>query len=140
MPWFAPLIMAGAGLLKGKLIDEPKEKADRKLAAETQRYSPWTDLAAGPIRQADPFGSAFQGGMAGLDMSQKAGMNPLGGLFGGAAAKGGGVGGTEGFDGGSINPWDGLNANPSGMPGVGLLDKPAASYLSQYRMKTPWGY
>lgn len=58
-------IGAGAGLLKSQLIDAPREARQRKLAAATQRYSPWTGLQAQPIMPADPFGNALQFGATG---------------------------------------------------------------------------
>lgn len=61
----AILIGAGAGLLKSKLVDAPREERERELAAKTQLYSPWTGLKANPIQEADPLGSAMQGGIAG---------------------------------------------------------------------------
>lgn len=64
-------IMAATGLAKNYLIDAPKEKRQRTLAASTQRYSPWTGLQAGPIEEADPFGAALQGGVSGLGMGQQ---------------------------------------------------------------------
>lgn len=67
-----PLVMAGimaaAGLLKGEVVDREKEERERKLAADTQRYSPWTGLKAGPIHEADPFGQALQGGFTGYSL------------------------------------------------------------------------
>ena len=63
-------IMAGGGLLKGEFIDKPKEAQDVWLAAQTQRYSPWTGLRAGAINRADPFGSAMQGGVQGYSLGQ----------------------------------------------------------------------
>ncbi len=68
--WMIPAAMAAAGALKGMTIDKEKEKADRKAAAETMRWSPWTGMQAGPIQGADPFGSALQGGMGGLSLMQ----------------------------------------------------------------------
>lgn len=67
-----PLIAmaALAGLAKSELIDRPKEQRQRKLAAETQRLSPWTHLQADPIKEADPFGSALQFGAAGAQLGQ----------------------------------------------------------------------
>lgn len=38
-----------------------KENRDRKLASETQRYSPWTSLRAQPIEAANPVGDVAQG-------------------------------------------------------------------------------
>jgi hypothetical protein len=58
-------IGAGAGLLKSELVDAPKERRERTLAAATQKYSPWTGLQAQPIQQADPLGSAIQFGATG---------------------------------------------------------------------------
>lgn len=71
-PLTLALIMGGTGLVKSELIDRPKEDRQRWLAAQTQRYSPWTKLQAGPIEEADPFGSAFQGGIQGYAMGQNA--------------------------------------------------------------------
>ena len=67
-----PLIAAGigAGLLKSQFIDKPKEERQRRLAAETQRLSPWTGMQAGPIQEADPFGSALQMGTTGAMLGQ----------------------------------------------------------------------
>ena len=63
-------IMAGTGLLKSELVDRPREDRQRKLASETQRYSPWTHLQANPIKEANPFDSTLQGGAQGLSMGQ----------------------------------------------------------------------
>lgn len=51
-------LLALAGM---KMIgDTGKESRQRKLASETQRYSPWTNLQANPIQEADPLGTAMQ--------------------------------------------------------------------------------
>lgn len=63
-------IAAALGLAKSELIDKPQAKKDRKLAAETQRLSPWTGLEASPVKEADPFGTALQFGAAGAQMGQ----------------------------------------------------------------------
>lgn len=47
-----------------------KEQRDRKLAAETQRYSPWTGLRANPIEQANPAGDLAQVGAGALGYEQ----------------------------------------------------------------------
>lgn len=65
MPITALAIGAGAGLLKSELLDRPREQKQRTLAAETQRYSPWTGLKADPIHEADPLGSALTFGSQG---------------------------------------------------------------------------
>lgn len=51
-----------------------KEQRDRKLAAETQRYSPWTQLRAQPIEQANPYGDLAQtgAGVLGYQQAQEA--------------------------------------------------------------------
>lgn len=55
----------------GKIAsDSGKESRDKKLAAETQRYSPWTGLQAQPVHYADPAGSAMQGFGSGVAMHQ----------------------------------------------------------------------
>ena len=64
------LILAGAGTLKGLTIDRQREDSDRRLAAETQRYSPWTGLAAGSIREADPLANALTYGAQGAAFGQ----------------------------------------------------------------------
>lgn len=69
-PLTLALIMGGTGLAKGATIDRWKEDRQRNLAANTQRYSPWTGLRAGPIEEADPFGSAMQGGVQGYALGQ----------------------------------------------------------------------
>lgn len=59
------LIGGGLGVAKHFAVDKPQEERDRHLAAVTQRYSPWTGMQAGPIRQANLFGSVLQGAGAG---------------------------------------------------------------------------
>lgn len=67
-PWGA---LAGAiiGLGKG-YMDSKKEDKDRKIQAETTRYSPWTHMQAAAPQRADFLGSAMQGGMTGAAMGQ----------------------------------------------------------------------
>jgi hypothetical protein len=75
-----PLAMAGIGaalgLGKNLFFDAPKEKAQRRLAAETARFSPWTGLSSSsvPITPADPLGSVIQGGLTGASMGQNYGL------------------------------------------------------------------
>jgi hypothetical protein len=64
MPLFLA-IGAGTGVLKSELVDRPREERQRRLAAATQKYSPWTGLKANPIQEADPLGSAIQFGATG---------------------------------------------------------------------------
>ncbi len=63
-------ILGGLGLLKGMTVDKAKEDRQRKLAAETARYSPWTQMQPGDVQEADPFGSTMQGGMSGWAFGQ----------------------------------------------------------------------
>jgi hypothetical protein len=74
-PW---LIGLGAGLGKSMLIDQPREERQRQLEATKALYSPWTGMQPGQIQEADPFGSAMQGAMAGLMYEQQAGQQKLG--------------------------------------------------------------
>lgn len=62
--------LAGLGLVKGLTVDKAKENRQRQLAAETQRYSPWTGMQAQAIQNADPLGSAMQGGFTGFSLGQ----------------------------------------------------------------------
>lgn len=65
-------LLAGAliGLGKDLLIDEPKARRQRQLAAATQRYSPWTGLQAGPVEEPNALGSAATGALAGAAYGQ----------------------------------------------------------------------
>lgn len=69
-PWGA-LIGAGVGLMKNEMFDRPQEARDRRQAAETARWSPWTGMQPGPIKRADPFGSVAQGALTGMAMGQR---------------------------------------------------------------------
>ncbi len=56
------LIIGGTtGLAKGLLVDSPRASRQRKLQAETTRYSPWTGLTGQAPQEADLFGSTMQG-------------------------------------------------------------------------------
>lgn len=59
MPWpaIAMLALTGAKMVS----DADKAERDRKLAAKTQLYSPWTNLKANEVEEADPAGTAAQG-------------------------------------------------------------------------------
>jgi hypothetical protein len=63
-------VMAGLGLAKSELIDRPKEEEQRRRAAITARWSPWTGMAPGGIQTADPLGSAMEAGLTGAMLSQ----------------------------------------------------------------------
>jgi len=70
-------IMAGLGLGKSMLVDAPREKRQRKLAAQTQLYSPWTGMTADRVQEADPFASALQGAGTGAMFSQAQESNDI---------------------------------------------------------------
>lgn len=61
----------GAGLLKGFTVDADKERRDRALAAETARYSPWTGMKVGPVKEASPFDALLQGAGSGFAQGQE---------------------------------------------------------------------
>ncbi len=76
LPWLA---LAAPTVLGGLLGHQKNQRAqqiensDRKLAAETQRYSPWTGLQAQPIRHAGSmFGDIAGGAMSGFGVGQSA--------------------------------------------------------------------
>jgi len=74
------------------------EDSDRKLAAETQRYSPWTGMQANQIRSAgSQFGDVFSGGLGGAMMGQSLskGMAGMGGGAQGTTMAGGEMGAQE---------------------------------------------
>ena len=63
-------LLAGAGLAKSELVDRPREERQRQQAAITARWSPWTGMSPNAVQNADPFGSAIQGGLTGAMLSQ----------------------------------------------------------------------
>ncbi len=122
MPLMAMAIGAGVGLLKSETVDKNKEKRQRKLAAETQRLSPWTGMSAGPINEADPLGSMLAFGGTGAQMGagiQQAGLNQK--IAEQALAKGATSGGYQGGGSGAVMPpmmgAPGQNFSPAMEPG-----------------------
>lgn len=69
-PLTAAAVLGGVGLLKSEFIDRPREDRQRKMAAVTARWSPWTGMSPNQIQEADPFGTAIQGGLAGAMIGQ----------------------------------------------------------------------
>ncbi len=66
-----PVWAVMAALTAAKVAsDKNTEDRQRKLSAEQARYSPWSGMSADPIQQADPFGTAMQGGMTTMQMDQ----------------------------------------------------------------------
>lgn len=67
--WQQVALMLAASMAKEAMIDKPKRDAETKLAAETQRYSPWTGLTAKAPE--NNFGSnLLQAGITGAMMGQ----------------------------------------------------------------------
>lgn len=65
---------AGLGLAKGLLVDQPAADRQRKVSAVEARYSPWTGIKPEQIQEANPMGSAMQGGMTGAMVGQGVGQ------------------------------------------------------------------
>ena len=71
-------LLAGAALGAGKgFMDQDNEDRQRKIAAATARWSPWTGMQAQLPKGSNMLGSVLQGAMAGA---------MLGKQFGGGAA------------------------------------------------------
>ena len=64
----AAIIGAIVGAAKHYGVDKPQEEKERKLAAETARYSPWTGMKPGTVKRANLAGSVIQGGATGAMM------------------------------------------------------------------------
>jgi len=64
-------VMAGLGLAKSELVDRPREEEQRRRAAITARWSPWTGMAPNAIQEANPLGSAMEAGLTGAALSQQ---------------------------------------------------------------------
>ncbi len=79
---------AGTGLAKHFLEDKPNQQNQARLAAETDRYAPWTGLHGKMPGNTSLIGSTMEGGLAGLSLGQK--------LAGGAQEPNVGVGAGEG--------------------------------------------
>lgn len=71
---------AGLGLGKHFLVDQPRYKSAKKLAAETQRYSPWTGLKATAPESPSAFESGIGG--AGYGLSSLGTVNDAIGKYG----------------------------------------------------------
>lgn len=61
-------IAAALALAKDQFIDQPAAKRKRKLAAETERNSPWTGLHAGQVDDPNTIGTMMQFGATGAQM------------------------------------------------------------------------
>lgn len=68
---FAGLAIAAAlALAKSKMVDEPAAARKRKLAAATERFSPWTGMHAGPVDEPNALGSMMSAGATGAMIGQ----------------------------------------------------------------------
>jgi hypothetical protein len=66
-----PVTIAMLGLGAANMVSNmSKEQRQRKLAAETQRYSPWTNLRANQVEEANPAGDLAQTGASILGYQQ----------------------------------------------------------------------
>lgn len=70
-------LLGALGLGKSELIDRPREQRQRKLAAQTALYSPWTGMSPDKVQEADPFGSTLQGVTAGAMYGQQSEANQM---------------------------------------------------------------
>lgn len=66
-------IAAALSLAKSKLVDEPAAARQRKLAAATQRYSPWTHMQAQAPQDPNVLGQALQYGGTGAAIGSQLG-------------------------------------------------------------------
>lgn len=110
-------IAAALGLAKDQLVDQPAADRKRKLAASTQRLSPWTGNKAEPVNEPNTAGTMLQYGAMGAQMgagydqnkadvalkkAQADRLNSGGSLYGGF---GGGYG--KDLTSKTSNPWSG---------------------------------
>ena len=70
MFWLPMLAGAGLGLAKSAFIDKPQADKQRKLAAATAAYSPWTGMTPQMPKDVDYLGPALQAGMTGAMLGQ----------------------------------------------------------------------
>ena len=91
-------LVAGGGA-KYFLEDKPRANAERRAAAETIRYSPWTGMSPQPISNPSLLGNLSQGALTGVAAGQMAGGAEGGSfwdkLFKSKAGGGGGMGGMS---------------------------------------------
>ena len=71
----AALAGAGVGMTKREFSDIPKEMAQRKLAAETERLAPWTNLHGQLGPEGSSFDEALKGGATGAAIGQQLGAS-----------------------------------------------------------------
>ncbi len=122
MPITGLAIAAGLGLAKSELVDKPAADRQRKLAAATQQFSPWTGLKANPVKEADPAGSMLQYGAAGAQMGGAVNQANLQQAMADKLNAGGSIGGV-----GFSNPW-GQGAGAASPP-INYGQGPSGNYF-----------
>ena len=70
MPLFVGLGGLALGVGKNFLFDQPKYQREKKLAASTQRYSPWTGMQAKAPNEPDPVAAGLTYGSQGAMLGQ----------------------------------------------------------------------
>lgn len=110
----------GFGLVKS-LFDAGNEARQRKVAAETNRYSPWTGMQGQMPKPTDWLGNMFSGGLTGATFAQglpKGGGDAGTGFFSKAIADSKNAANLSGLapavaSGPAMSPWEKLlNNNP----------------------------
>lgn len=66
-------IGSALGLAKSEFSDRPKAERQRKLAATTAKWSPWTGMQPVMPQEPDPLGSAVKYGLTGAVLGQALG-------------------------------------------------------------------
>lgn len=81
MPITAALVGTAIGALKSEAIDRPAANRKRHLAAQTNRYSPWTGMKGENVQDPDTVANMLsygsQGAMMGQGMNSAAASNEL---------------------------------------------------------------
>lgn len=121
------LALIGGGLFGvGKSVaDSAGRESDKKVQAETTRFSPWTGMKAEAPRKVDAFGNILKGGLSGATIAN-AGANAgwwggaAGGTAGAAQAATGAGPGYQGFrlsDPDMYSSWPGMQNMSRGLAG-----------------------
>lgn len=123
------LMGAGAGMAKHEFDDLPKEESQMRLAAETEKYAPWTGLHGKMPERSSGFGSVMQGGTTGLMLGQ--GLSSAGLLSSAAAAPS--VAGAATSAGPNLGV-SGVNyASGAGAGSAGALQTPGFGYQQGFQ-------
>lgn len=132
---FAGLAIAAAlALAKDKLIDQPAADRKRKLAATTERLSPWTGMHAAPVNDPNAIGDMMSAGATGAMIGQGvANSNAQNAYLDKAATKDGvydpDLAQSNSFMAGP-NPYEGKGAKMDPNAGGGSTGEPGDPYWS----------